>query len=149
MPYASLGNPATREFAEDDPIGFLNRFPQGAVLDEIQRVPDLLSYIQTIVDEKQETGLFILTGSNQFEYMNSIDQSLAGRTGILKLLPFSYQEIYGDKIHDLDEILYTGFYPRIFDRKIEPLHFYTAYLTTYLERDVRQVSKIHDLSLFH
>ena len=78
MPYVTLENPNTREFAENDPIGFLDRFPDGAVLDEIQRVPDLLSYIQTIVDEKQQNGFFVLTGSNQFEYMNSIDQSLAG-----------------------------------------------------------------------
>ena len=89
----SLENPTIREFADNDPVGFLNQYPEGAILDEIQRVPVLLSYIQTVVDEKQKNSLFVLTGSNQFEYINSIDQSLAGRTGILKLLPFSYNEL--------------------------------------------------------
>ncbi len=148
MPYASLENPTTREFADTDPIAFLNQYPEGAILDEIQRVPKLISYIQTIVDEKQQNGVFILTGSNQFEYINSIDQSLAGRTGILKLLPFSYNELFAEKTHKLDEVLYSGFYPRIHDQKIKPVNFHSAYLSTYLERDVRQISKIHDLSLF-
>lgn len=146
--YVSLENPTVREFADNDPVGFLNQYPEGAILDEIQRVPLLLSYIQTIVDEKQKNGIFVLTGSNQFEYINSIDQSLAGRTGILKLLPFSYNELYSDSIQGLDDILYSGFYPRIHDRKIKPVNFHSAYLSTYLERDVRQISKVHDLSLF-
>lgn len=147
-PYVSLENPTIREFADNDPVGFLNQYPEGAILDEIQRVPVLLPYIQTIVDEKQKNGLFVLTGSNQFEYINSIDQSLAGRTGILKLLPFSYSELYGDNICNIDEVLYSGFYPRIHDQKIKPVNFHSAYLSTYLERDVRQISKVHDLSLF-
>lgn len=148
IPYVSLENPTIREFAVNDPVGFLNQYPEGAILDEIQRVPLLPSYIQTIVDEKQKNGIYILTGSNQFEYINSIDQSLAGRTGILKLLPFSYNELYSDNIHSIDEVLYSGFYPRIHDRKIKPVNFHSAYLSTCLERDVRQISKVHDLSLF-
>ena len=147
-PYVSLENPTTREFADNDPVGFLNQYPEGAILDEIQRAPVLLSYIQTIVDEKQKNGLFVLTGSNQFEYISSIDQSLAGRTGILKLLPFSYNELYSGDTPSLDDVLYSGFYPRIHDRKIKPVNFHSSYLSTYLERDVRQISKVHDLSLF-
>lgn len=147
-PYVSLENPTTREFADNDPVGFLNQYPDGAILDEIQRAPVLLSYIQTIVDEIQENGLFVLTGSNQFEYINSIDQSLAGRTGILKLLPFSYHELYSDDLQRLDNVLYSGFYPRIHDQKMKPVNFHSSYISTYLERDVRQISKVHDLSLF-
>ncbi|MBA7550181.1 hypothetical protein ES705_42689 [subsurface metagenome] len=146
--YVSMENPGIREYAENDPVGFLNQYPEGAILDEIQRVPDLLSYIQVIVDEKQINGFYILTGSNQFEYIKSISQSLAGRTGILKLLPFSFNEIYINRETDVEEILYTGYYPRIFDQKIKPVHFYTSYLMTYLERDIRNIIRVHDLSLF-
>ncbi|HEB31201.1 MAG TPA: ATP-binding protein [Spirochaetes bacterium] len=146
--YVAMENPGIREYAENDPIGFLNQYPEGAILDEIQRVPDLLSYIQVIVDEKQINGFYILTGSNQFEYIKSISQSLAGRTGILKLLPFSFNEIYTNRETVVDEILYTGYYPRIFDQKIKPVHFYTSYLMTYLERDIRNIIRVHDLSLF-
>ena len=85
---------------------------------------------------------------NQFEYINSIDQSLAGRTGILKLLPFSYHELYSDDLQRLDNVLYSGFYPRIHDQKMKPVNFHSSYISTYLERDVRQISKVHDLSLF-
>ena len=146
--YVSMEDPGIREYAENDPIGLLNQYPEGAILDEIQRVPDLLSYIQVIVDEKQINGFYILTGSNQFEYIKSISQSLAGRTGILKLLPFSFNEIYTNRETVVDEILYTGYYPRIFDQKIKPVHFYTSYLMTYLERDIRNIIRVHDLSLF-
>ncbi|KKL65625.1 hypothetical protein LCGC14_2153130, partial [marine sediment metagenome] len=146
--YVSMEDPGIREYAENDPIGLLNQYPEGAILDEIQRVPDLLSYIQVIVDEKQINGFYILTGSNQFEYIKSISQSLAGRTGILKLLPFSFNEIYTNRETVVDEILYTGYYPRIFDQKIRPVHFYTSYLMTYLERDIRNIIRVHDLSLF-
>jgi uncharacterized protein len=146
--YVSLENPAQRRFAKEDPIGFLEQFNEGGVIDEIQRVPALFSYIQVIVDEKKMMGQFILTGSNQFEYMHNIAQSLAGRMAILKLLPFSYNEIYSNTILDLDEILEKGMYPAIFDRNIPSEIYYPSYIESYLERDVRQIKNISDLSLF-
>lgn len=95
-PYANLESPDIRQFAIDDPRGFLAQYPDGAILDEIQRVPDLVSFLQPMVDEDQREGLFILTGSQQFEVSNAINQSLAGRTALLKLLPFSIEEIQSD-----------------------------------------------------
>ncbi len=148
-PYISLENLDNREFAKNDPIGFLNKYPDGAIIDEIQRVPDLTSYIQTIVDEKDIPGMFIITGSQQFELMSNLSQSLAGRTAIIKLLPFSYSEIYTNKTSsDLDEILRTGFYPRIFDKGLEPFSAMEFYINTYIERDLRKLINIQDLSKF-
>lgn len=148
LPYITLENIDTRQRAINDPRQFLRQTPNGAVIDEIQRAPDLLSYIQTIVDERQKPGQFILTGSRQFEMMESINQSLAGRTAILRLLPFSYTEIYGKKNTDLDNLIFTGFYPRIFDKKLDPTEALSFYTTTYLERDVRTLLNIKDLSKF-
>ena len=99
---------------------FLNQYPQGAVLDEIQRVPELLSYLQVIVDDKKKNSLFILTGSRQFELMEKGSQSLAGRTALLKLLPFTIKELETYKVKSLDEIIFKGFYPRIYDQDIPP-----------------------------
>ncbi len=149
--YISMENLDIRRFAQNDPNAFLKQFPNGAVLDEIQRAPDLLSYIQTIVDEKKHAeGMFILTGSRQFELMSSINQSLAGRMAITRLLPFSFSEIYSTKkkLPPLETILYTGFYPRIFDKKLNPTETLSFYTTTYLERDVRSLLNIKDLSKF-
>ena len=149
MNYASLEDPDVREFAHSDPRGFLGQYPDGAILDEIQHVPQMLSYIQTIVDDRGKNGLFFLTGSNQFKYMQSVSQSLAGRTGILKLLPFSYDEIY-DKDHiPFDRVAFTGFYPRIFDQNIRPDLFLNGYMETYLERDVRMLLRVKNLMQFH
>jgi len=138
-----------RNYALTDPRGFLSQFPEGAVIDEVQRAPDLLSYIQGIVDEKNREGLFILTGSQQFEMMSRITQSLAGRTAIVKLLPFTLQEAY-PKIEStsLNEVLYTGFFPRIFDKKIKPADAADFYINSYLERDVRQIINIRDITRF-
>ncbi|MBT7710236.1 MAG: ATP-binding protein [Deltaproteobacteria bacterium] len=147
--YVSLEDLDTRQFAESDPRGFLGQYPQGAVIDEVQHVPSLLSYIQTIVDTKKVNGMYILTGSNQFEYIQSISQSLAGRTGILKLLPFSYSEIYSNRYEKIEDLIYKGFYPRIFDQKIKPEYFLTGYLETYVERDVRSLIRLKDLMQFH
>jgi len=147
-PYVSLEDLDVREFAHTDPRGFLNQYGQGAVIDEVQHVPGLLSYIQTLVDQSDKSGLFILTGSNQFKYLQCITQSLAGRTGILKLLPFAYDEIYFDRLKQLNSILYTGFYPRIFDRNVRPGFFYAAYFETYIERDVRTLIRVKDLMQF-
>ncbi len=148
-PYISLENIENRDFAKNDPIGFLNNYPNGAIIDEIQRVPELTSYIQTIVDEKDIAGMFILTGSQQFELMSNLTQSLAGRTAIIKLLPFSFREIYQNKTSlDLNEILRTGFYPRIFDKELKPFNAMEFYVNTYIERDLRQLINVQDLSKF-
>ncbi len=146
--YVSFENLTLRKLAKEDPNGFLSQFPNGAIIDEVQRVPDIFSYLQTLVDERNEVGLFILTGSNQFEYMQNLTQSLAGRTAIFKLLPFSYSEIYGKNKVNLDEMLLRGFYPAIFDKNISETDFYPSYIATYLERDVRQISNIMNLSVF-
>ena len=148
-PYANLENPVVRQFAIEDPVGFLNQYPQGAVLDEIQRAPELLSFLQVIVDEKKENSLFILTGSRQFELMEKVSQSLAGRTALLKLLPFTIKEIETYKIKSLDEIMFRGFYPRIYDQDIPPYQAYGDYFETYVEKDLRQLVNIKNLSLFH
>ena len=147
--YINLEMMDNREFALSDPRGFLRRIPEGAVLDEIQRVPELVSYIQGIVDEEKQPGMFILTGSQQFEVSNSINQSLAGRTALLKLLPFSYTEIksnYG--FASIEDILYQGFYPRIYDQKLNPTQALGDYFETYVERDLRQLLQIKNLSIF-
>jgi len=147
--YVSLENPDTRQFAREDPRGFLAGLPEGAILDEIQQAPDLLSYIQTIVDEEKRNGLFILTGSQQFEVSNAINQSLAGRTAILKLLPFSMEELRVLRTDfTIDQLLLTGFYPRIWKDGLEPSQALAGYLETYVERDIRQLINIKDLSLF-
>ncbi|MFQ5685648.1 MAG: ATP-binding protein [Candidatus Scalindua sp.] len=148
--YVSLENPDNRRVAVKDPRQFLADFPDGVVLDEIQKAPELLSYIQGIVDEQQKEGMFIITGSQQFELMDSITQSLAGRTALVKLLPFSYGEIYGQKKRrpDINKILFKGFYPRIFDKKLNPTEALAFYTATYLERDVRSIIQVQDLSRF-
>ena len=148
--YVSLENPDSRRVAVNDPRQFLADFPDGVVLDEIQKAPELLSYIQGIVDEQQKEGMFIITGSQQFELMDSITQSLAGRTALVKLLPFSYDEIYGQKKRrqDINKILFKGFYPRIFDKKLNPTEALAFYTATYLERDVRSIIQVQDLSRF-
>lgn len=147
-PYANLENPIVRQFAIEDPIGFLNQYPEGAVLDEIQRAPELLSYLQVIVDEQRTNSLFILTGSRQFELREKISQSLAGRTALLKLLPFTIQELEAYKVESLDELIFKGFYPRIYDQDIPPGQAYGDYFETYIERDLRQLLNIKDINLF-
>lgn len=147
--YVSLENIDTRQFAREDPRGFLAGLPDGAVLDEIQHAPDLLSYIQTIVDDDKRNGLFILTGSQQFEVTNVINQSLAGRTALLKLLPFSIEELNASLAGvSIDRLLLTGFYPRIWKDDLPPAQTLAAYLETYVERDIRQLINIKDLGLF-
>jgi len=148
-PYINLELLDQREFARTDPRGFLKKIPSGAVLDEIQRVPELLSYIQGIVDEAKVNGMFILTGSQQFEVLNSISQSLAGRTALLKLLPFSITEIkknYG--FSSINELIYKSFYPRIYDQNLDPTLAMRNYFETYIERDLRQLVQIKNLLLF-
>lgn len=148
--YITLEDLDEREFARNDPRGFLARFPKGAVIDEVQRVPGILSYIQGIVDSSDIPGLFILTGSHQFDLISSITQSLAGRTALVNLLPFSMDEIYpsSKNIPSFDEVIFRGFYPRIHDKKLDPTEALSFYVNTYIERDLRNIINIKDLSIF-
>jgi len=149
-PYASLEDPDIRQTAMNDPRSFLERFPDGAVLDEVQRCPELLSYLQTIVDGDRRMGLFILTGSQQFGLMSGITQSLAGRTAFIELLPFSISELSraNKLLPAADSILLTGCYPPLYDRNVPPSAWFNAYVTSYIERDVRQMLKIQELETF-
>lgn len=147
--YVNLEAPDIRAAAEEDPRGFLNALPDGGILDEIQRVPSLLSYIQVIVDERNRPGMFILTGSHQMALHEAITQSLAGRTAILNLLPLSIAELASGGIElSLDNYLLNGFLPRIYADNLNPTKAYRNYLQTYVERDVRQILNIRDLRLF-
>ncbi|MBN1270057.1 MAG: ATP-binding protein [Kiritimatiellae bacterium] len=149
LPYANLEEPDVREFAQTDPRGFLARYPGGGVIDEFQRAPDLTSYIQSLVDAPGFEGTFVLTGSRNLAIRDTVSQSLAGRTALVCLLPFSYSEIAPlCKGMSLDQIMLTGFYPRIYDRNLNPTQALADYVGTYVERDLRQLSLIRDLSLF-
>lgn len=150
LPYFSLEDPDTRSFAREDPRGFLRQASDGAIFDEVQRVPELFSYLQGVVDADRRMGRFILTGSSQFELLESITQSLAGRASLLTLLPFSLAELQEAKRApaSVDELLYRGLFPPTYDRPIEPSIWIQDYIGTYLERDVRQIVKIQDLSIF-
>jgi hypothetical protein len=147
--YYSMEDPDVRMAAETDPRGFLSGLTDGAILDEIQRLPPLLSYIQGIVDRLNKAGLFILTGSHQPELHQSISQTLAGRTAILTLLPFSLPELRNYKEDwDAFELIVKGAYPRIHEENLKPPRFFNSYLQTYLERDVRSLINIKDLRAF-
>jgi uncharacterized protein len=150
-PYVLLEDPDTRAFANKDPRGFLSQFPNGAVLDEAQRAPEIFSYLQGILDEKNRPGMFILSGSQNFLLMENMSQSLAGRVALLNLLPFSLHELQaaGITFAAPEEYLIRGFYPRLYDQKIEARDLYSNYVRTYIERDVRQLKNVHDLSTFH
>ena len=149
-PYVSLEDLDIREFAISDPRGFLNHYPQGAILDEVQRAPDLFSYLQTRLDAEKTMGLFILTGSQQFGLSSGISQSLAGRVAKVSLLPFSYLELHcAEKAPaTIEDLLFNGLYPPIYDRGLSPSIWYNNYVDTYLERDVRQLINVRDLSIF-
>lgn len=149
-PYISLENPDQREIATTDPRAFLNNLPNGAILDEIQRVPTLFNYLQEILDNTKEDGLFILTGSNNILLQENVTQTLAGRIGILDLLPLSYREL-SKKLESksLSEIIVKGFYPEIYDKNRKPQLWYPSYIRTYIDRDVRQIKQIEDTLLFH
>ena len=148
-PYLNMESPEIRLLAEEDPNGFLAQYPNGAIIDEVQRTPELFSYLQVIVDRKKKNGLFILTGSHQFDLHTKITQSLAGRTAILYLLPLTFSEVaQQETIQDENELMQKGFLPRIYDEKQQPLTAYRHYLQTYVERDIRQLINIKDLSAF-
>ena len=167
--YASLEDPDNRTFALEDPRGFLDQFRGKVILDEVQRVPDLFSYIQGIVDQEDRPGRFILSGSQNFLLMHRISQTLAGRCAVLRLLPFSRAELIGAPIRDaarlvvprpsatskksdpsaaLFEMLFTGFYPRIHDKHLRPQTWLANYYRTYLERDVRDLLNVGDIEAF-
>lgn len=148
--YCNLEMPENREFAINDPKAFLRQFAGKVILDEIQRVPELLSYIQVIVDEKNVNGQFILTGSHQLALKESISQSLSGRTALLHLLPLSIAELnsVNIKFEHFQEYVFSGFLPRIYDQNQRPLQAYSNYYQTYVERDVRQLINLKDASLF-
>lgn len=148
--YVSLENIDTREFANTDPRGFLQTYPTHTIIDEAQHAPQLFSYIQTHVDLTNETGMYLLAGSQNFQLLEKINQSLAGRTAILKLLPFSRRELRDAGLlkSSLDEQIFTGFYPRIYDKDISPTDYYPPYIQTYVERDVRTILNVTDLNKF-
>jgi len=146
LPYISLEDPDIRQFALADPRGFLSNYPGGAILDEIQNTPDIFSYLQRIVDENREIR-FILTGSSNFLLMERISQTLAGRTAILHLLPFSLIEL-GELSEPYENLIFKGLYPRIYDRGIPPTDFYPSYIQTYVDRDVRLLKNIGDMNAF-
>jgi len=150
QPYASLEAPDVRAFAAEDPRGFLAQFPDGAILDEVQRVPELPSYLQGLIDTDPAPGRWILTGSQNLALLESIGQSLAGRTAVLHLLPLARSEVIRFPCHptNLDETLLAGGYPRIFDRELDPSDWIRSYVATYVERDVRTISNVGDLATF-
>ncbi|MDR1715976.1 MAG: ATP-binding protein [Prevotella sp.] len=148
--YISLEDPDMRLYALEDPRGFLSTYPDKTIIDEVQRVPELFSYLQTHVDNENKEGMYLLAGSHNFLLMQHIGQSLAGRTAVLRLLPFSHKEMKAGNIlpSSIDEEIFNGAYPRIYDKDISPVDFYPFYIQTYVERDVRLMKNIGDLSKF-
>ena len=147
-PYVSLENPDIRNFALEDPRGFLDQFPNGAILDEVQRTPELFSYLQQVLDDSLDVAKFILTGSNNFLLQQNISQSLAGRVGYLNLLPFALSEIQEIAPKTIHEKLFKGFYPPLYDKQFEIQKWFSNYIRTYIERDVRQLKNIENLVVF-
>ena len=150
-PYASLETPSVRQFAMEDPIQFLAQFPNGAILDEIQRVPALLSWLQQNLDDTPTVkGKFILTGSNNLLLLESVTQTLAGRVGHIELLPFSVAELSAlpNALDDVNKLLWSGAYPPVQADGISPNDWFASYIRTYIERDVRQIKNIGNLLLF-
>lgn len=149
-PYVSLEGMDMRRYAREDPHGFLREYRDGAVIDEVQRAPDLTSYLQEVVDEDPVPGRFVLTGSQHFGLTQAVSQSLAGRVGVLHLLPPGLDELarFGTPPRDLLEVLWTGAYPRIHDRRIPPDVWLRDYFATYVERDVRMLRNVTDLEAF-
>jgi predicted AAA+ superfamily ATPase len=148
--YVSLEDPDKLELISSDPRGFLESFPDGAVIDEAQRFPALFSYLQSLVDREKKSGLFILTGSQHFGLLSGISQSLVGRVGLLELLPFSVSELQAAKvpIPSLPALLFQGLYPALYDRQVAPAAWHSNYVMTYLERDVRNILNVRNLSVF-
>jgi predicted AAA+ superfamily ATPase len=148
--YINLENTQNRRYALEDPQGFIKQYHQRVIIDEAQYAPELFSYIQENVDETRINGNFVLTGSQNFLMSQNISQSLAGRTAVFTLHPFSYQEIRDTdyQVDELDELLFKGLYPRIYNENLNPGYWYPSYLSTYLERDVRNIKNVTNLSDF-
>ncbi len=148
--YITLEDPDILLMIKDDPRLFLKNFPDTTIIDEAQRFPEIFSYLQGHIDKSSKNGMYILSGSHNFLLMEGISQTLAGRTAILKLLPLSYRELELNDIaiNDIDTLIYSGLYPRIFDQSLQPEEFYPFYIQTYIERDVRMLKNISDLNLF-
>lgn len=152
LPYVTLEDPDIRRFALEDPRGFLAGYAQGAIFDEIQRAPELPSYLQGMIDADPQPGKFVLTGSQQFELMRSVTQSLAGRSAILRLLPMSLSELcrlntsYAKT--PAAQVVFNGFYPRIHHRQLDPSQALADYFSSYVERDLRELAAVHDLQRF-
>jgi len=148
-PYVNFEAPDTRSRFLDDPRGFLAQYPQGAVLDEFQRVPDLPSWLQVLVDNDPRPGRFLLTGSQQLEVMSRVSQSLAGRTALLKLLPLAIEELADAGLPlSPDRMIFAGGYPRIHAQNVDPGQMLADYFDTFVQRDLRQLAEIRDLGLF-
>ncbi len=149
--YISLEPLDNRSYASEDPRGFLDEYAQGAIIDEVQHVPGLLSYLQDFVDRHPEPGRFILTGSQNLQLAQSVAQSLAGRCGLLTLLPPSWEELqqFQNAPRSLLDVLWQGHYPRIYDRAIPAERWLADYVSTYVQRDVRQITQITDLNTFN
>jgi len=150
LPYISFEDPLTRDYFADDPLGFMYKYRNGAIFDEVQHVPPLFSYLQVEVDKNPVPGRFILTGSQHFGLTEQISQSLAGRCAMLELLPFCIEELARADILslDLNTTLWTGTYPPIYDRNLRADRWLSNYLTTYIQRDVRQIAQVHNLDTF-
>lgn len=165
--YVNLENLRERNYAQNDPERFLAQYSKGVIIDEIQHVPDLTSYIQVIVDERQQDAMYVLTGSRNFSLIKSVSQSLSGRTSILELMPLSFSEILESKYKNkfiskksniqikmkeeklqLDKLLYTGLYPKIHDKDIRSTIYFGDYVKTYIERDLREIKAIKDINNF-
>lgn len=148
--YVSFEDIDIRQMAKDDPRHFISVYSQNVIIDEIQQVPELLSYLQTHIDSVNKSGMYVLTGSHNLLLMQSISQSLAGRTALLTLAPFSVSELRNANLlpSSVDEMIYTGNFPRIYDQHIEPSDFYASYIRTYIDRDVRLIKNINDFSAF-
>ena len=147
----SLEDLDNREFALSDPRGFIASYPDRTIIDEVQRVPSLLSYLQTYTDTKGKEGMYILTGSQNMNLMESIDQSLAGRVGLLTLLPFSLQELRMASMmpETVNRAIFKGCFPRVYDKDISPVDYYQSYIRTYIQRDVRELKDIGNLMTFN
>ncbi len=150
LPYLSLEDLSLRSYAEKDPKGFLLSLEQGAILDEVQRVPELYSYLQGVLDSSPKRGWFVLTGSEHFLLHEKISQSLAGRVAYKNLLPFSLQELIGQKglPKTPEDWIVKGFYPPVHVEELEPYEWLKSYISSYLEKDVRSLKNVHDLSSF-
>ncbi|MCB5288359.1 MAG: AAA family ATPase, partial [Candidatus Cloacimonetes bacterium] len=146
--YLDLENLITRRIANEDPAALINDPQANYILDEFQYAPSILSFLKELVDINQIEGQFVLTGSNQFSMMRDVSQSLAGRTAVLELLPFSSQEAYRKEELSLNTIIYRGFYPRLVAQQMNPGVFYDSYIQTYLQRDLRQLMNVQNIEAF-